>query len=103
MGSTKIALLLSIALMFGCQANEANQQAENMTSAEVSYPTTAGCGAMPPIRDKSKVADNLRKQGLITASMNQQEIDQVVADYISKRQKPFAKCPKPLTHKPSDS
>ncbi|UCX03095.1 hypothetical protein [Shewanella glacialimarina] len=100
---TKIALLLSIVLMFGCHANEVNQQAENITSAKVSHPTTAVCGAMPPIRDKSKIADNLRKQGLITASMNQQEIDQVVADYISKRQKQFAKCPKPLTHKPSDN
>lgn len=99
----KIILWLSIALMFGCQANEANQPAENITSAEVSGSTASGCGAMPPIRDKSQIADNLRKQGLITVSMNQQEIDQVVADYISKRQKQFAKCPKPLTHKPSDS
>ncbi|UJF22212.1 hypothetical protein [Shewanella sp. OMA3-2] len=103
MESTKIALVVSVVLMFGCQANEDNQQTENTASAEVSHSTTAGCGAMPPIRDKSKIADNLRKQGLITESMDPQEIDQVVAKYISKRQKKFAKCPKPLTHKPSDN
>lgn len=76
----------------GCQ-----HQSTAETAPVVAKPLIKDCGpnAMPPIRDPSKLIENLRAKGLITDDMNQAQIDKTVADYITKRQKAFEKCHKP--------
>lgn len=98
---TKIGLLLTVGLVLGCQASVENDSTSEASSKMADKTSHNGCGAIPPIRDKSKIADNLRKQGVITDDMDQQEVNQVVADYIRQRQKQFAKCPKPTLKQPS--
>ncbi|MCE9687893.1 hypothetical protein LZP73_17065 [Shewanella sp. AS16] len=50
------------------------------------------CGAMPPIRDTSKLKQNLIKKGVITKDMSEAEADAKVAEYIRQRQKAFESC-----------
>ncbi|NMH66213.1 hypothetical protein [Shewanella salipaludis] len=50
------------------------------------------CGAMPPIRDTSKLKQNLIKKGVITEDMSEAEADAKVAEYIRQRQKAFESC-----------
>ncbi|RTR37314.1 hypothetical protein EKG38_19105 [Shewanella canadensis] len=52
------------------------------------------CGAMPPIKDRSKLKQSLLERGLIKEEMSLDETDRVVAEYISKRQQAFEHCPK---------
>jgi len=52
------------------------------------------CGAVPPIRDRSKLKQSLQERGLIKEQMSLDEADRVVAEYINKRQQAFEHCPK---------
>jgi len=49
---------------------------------------------MPPIKDRSKLKQNLQERGLIKEEMSLDEADRIVAEYISKRQQAFEHCPK---------
>ncbi|RTR27703.1 hypothetical protein [Shewanella atlantica] len=52
------------------------------------------CGAVPPIKDRSKLKQSLQERGLIKEDMSLDEADRVVAEYINKRQQAFEHCPK---------
>ncbi|ABV39035.1 hypothetical protein Ssed_4433 [Shewanella sediminis HAW-EB3] len=52
------------------------------------------CGAMPPIKDRSKLKQSLLERGLIKEEMSLDEADRIVAEYINKRQQAFEDCPK---------
>ncbi|MDD8060562.1 hypothetical protein [Shewanella metallivivens] len=88
--------LLSLSLQ-GCHHQVTDAQTDKHTEIVVTKPILKDCGpsAMPPIRDRSKLIENLRAKGIITDDMDQAQIDKTVADYIAKRQKAFEKCHKP--------
>jgi hypothetical protein len=95
-----IIVMLGLVFMTlqGCQNQSAASKVdEQAATVVVTKPLIKDCGpsAMPPIRDRTKLTENLRKKGLITADMDQAQIDKIVADYITKRQKAFEKCHKP--------
>jgi hypothetical protein len=93
-----IIVMLGLAFMTlqGCQNPSAASKIDEQ-AVVVTKPLIKDCGpsAMPPLRDRTKLTENLRAKGLITAEMGQAQIDKVVADYITKRQKAFEKCHKP--------
>ncbi|QDE29533.1 MULTISPECIES: hypothetical protein [Shewanella] len=95
-----LIVMLGLAFMSlqGCQNQSAASKVDEQTDTEVvTKPLLKDCGpsGMPPLRDRTKLTENLRAQGLITADMDQAQIDKIVADYIAKRQKAFEKCHKP--------
>lgn len=89
-----VMLGLSFMSLQGCQHQSVASKVDDQAGTK---PLVKDCrpSAMPPLRDKTKLTENLRKQGLITADMSQAQIDKIVADYIVKRQKMFEKCHKP--------
>jgi uncharacterized lipoprotein NlpE involved in copper resistance len=94
-------IIVTLGLVFmtlqGCQNQSAASADEQAATVVVAKPLVKDCGpsGMPPLRDRTKLTENLRAQGLITADMDQAQIDKIVADYITKRQKAFEKCHKP--------
>ena len=94
MKSIFFVLGLAILSVQGCQHQST---AESAPIAVATKPLIKDCGpsGMPPIRDRSKLIENLRAKGVITDDMDQAQIDKTVADYITKRQKAFEKCHKP--------
>lgn len=87
-------LVLAILSVQGCQHQSTEEPVVDKIATK---PLVKDCGpsGMPPIRDRSKLIDNLRAKGVITDGMDQVQIDKTVADYITKRQQAFKKCPKP--------
>ncbi|MGX9462655.1 hypothetical protein ACWXWU_15690 [Shewanella sp. A14] len=90
-----VILGLTFLILQGCQYQSA--EPINQQPVIVTKPIIKDCGpsAMPPLRDRTKLIENLRAKGVITADMDQAQIDEIVADYITKRQKAFEKCHKP--------
>ena len=92
-----IIVMLGLAFMTlqGCQNPSVASNVDEQ--AAVTKPLIKDCGpsAMPPLRDRTKLIENLRAKGLITADMDQVQVDKIVADYITKPQKAFEKCHKP--------
>ncbi|CAM3452291.1 hypothetical protein SHVI106290_15095 [Shewanella violacea] len=52
------------------------------------------CGAMPPIKDRSKLKLSLINTGIITSEMSPEEADEKVAEFIRKKQQGFNNCHK---------
>jgi len=82
-------------VLLGCQSQPSESTADQQASNQTTIKPMLQCGGMPPLRDRSKLTENLRTKGLISGDMDQAQIDKVVADYIAKRQKAFEKCHKP--------
>lgn len=77
--------------LFAC-SHDAHEQ-----SIQASYPQDAThirCGSTPPLMDRTKLKQNLLKNGVITAEMTPEEADAKVAEYIRTRQKAFELCGK---------
>lgn len=84
----------------GCHSSEQASQpvTESQTqTAKVVKPLP--CHAMPPIRDTTKLKQNLIKNGYITADMTPEQADAKVAEYIQMRQEAFKRCGKDIKGK----
>ena len=97
MGCTKVIGLLIGGVLFGCQSSSTQSKVDDTDKPVDIAPKilVKNCGGISPIRDRTKLIDNLRISGVITADMDQQQIDKVVSEYIAKRQKAFQECHKP--------
>jgi hypothetical protein len=55
---------------------------------------TLVCSAPPPLKDTTKLKQNLLEKGYINAQMTEQEADAKVDEYIYQRQQAFKNCNK---------
>jgi hypothetical protein len=86
-------------------SHNANQETISQKKTPIAEPTagmttikgkkmTLVCSAPPPIKDTTKLKQNLLQKGYINAQMTEQEADAKVAEYIYQRQQAFKNCNK---------
>lgn len=99
-----LGTFISLLFVLGC--NTPSSQADN-TQPELSQISAQNetkspevkCGAMPPIQNKQKLVALLTERGKITPDMTQEQVEEVVAEYIRNKQKKFTDCPQPKSIK----
>lgn len=67
---------------------------KEVTTKEVGFKPPGDCSMSPPILDRSKITSMLTKNETISSNMSEQEIGQIVTDYINKKNKAFKGCKK---------
>ena len=90
-----VLVVLSVLVLNGCQLQEPKTEATLEVAAEhvkKVKPIPKNCNAMPPLKDKAKLIDMLRKDGRINESMTDEQVDDVVNSYINKKQQAFKRC-----------
>jgi len=75
------------------ETEEENKGTVANISTKMKNPTLCKAGS-PPLKDKSKLKNMLVNSGKITAEMSVQQINQVIRNYINKKQKAFKRCKK---------
>jgi hypothetical protein len=86
-------------------SQDANQETISQTKTPIAEPTagmttikgkkiTLVCSAPPPLKDTTKLKQNLLEKGYINAQMTEQEADAKVDEYIYQRQQAFKNCNK---------
>ena len=83
-------------MLMGASACQSSPQAENSTTPA---PTVAPvpltpCGSGAPHLDREKIKQLLLEQGVLTPEMTQEQQQQILSDYIRKRQQAYSKCKK---------
>ncbi len=84
----------------GCQAatshpNNSKESAQIAANKKIKKKRPMPCKAgSPPIKDRSKLKTMLTKSGKITNDMPLKKINDVINDYIKKKQQAFTHCNK---------
>ncbi|ABZ74669.1 hypothetical protein Shal_0093 [Shewanella halifaxensis HAW-EB4] len=94
--SLLVVIFLSIVFVSACnsRSQEIDQQSI-ITDSHSDLPRKhLLCSSTPPILDTTKLKANLKERGLITEQMTEAEAEQIVVEYIRKRQKAFQDCKK---------
>lgn len=88
------SLLLVVAGLTTLSACTHGKHEQSFQTSEAQDATHIRCGSTPPLQDRTKLTQNLLKNGVITADMTPEEADAKVAEYIRTRQKAFELCGK---------
>jgi len=89
-------LPVALMLMGASACQSSTPQAENPTppvTPAAPAPLTP-CGSGAPHLDRDKIKQLLLEQGVLTPEMTQEQQQQILSDYIRKRQQAYSKCKK---------
>ncbi|WP_448547118.1 hypothetical protein [Thalassotalea fusca] len=107
-GTIASLLVVSVVMLSGCRTNANEQESTALESkTEVTettekankgkyenLPKPCAVAKSPPIKDKSKIRELLIKQGKIQADMPEEKIQQLVREYITKKNQAYKLCKK---------
>lgn len=85
-------LLLIMAFMFLAVSCAQQSDSADSSAADSGYQPQLNCSAAPPIEDKSRLIKMLKDNGTISPEMNKQQIEQIVSDYIKRKNKKHKEC-----------
>jgi len=87
-------LLVSLIVIFlaACTVQQPDEQSNEST--EEQHKPKLNCSASPPILDKSKITEMLRNNGTLQSDMNQEEVEKIVNDYITRKNNNNKACTK---------
>jgi len=87
-------ILFVFTLMFFCFSCVSKVDPSVETPSRKSFKSKLNCSASPPVLDKNKIAKMLKDSGMITADMNEEESNQLVSDFINRKNNAHKDCNK---------
>lgn len=84
---------LCIFLLNGCQSKDEPQTATPSPQVATDPKMESTClQSTPPIQDLTKIESMLLEQGTITADMSQAQKEQIINDFIKRKNQAFKSC-----------
>ena len=90
-----LRLILTLGLTLSCIGCAQPEQQVNEQNTTILKQLEKGCSASPPVLDSPKMRQMLVNNGRLADDMTEDQIKQVVNDYINQKNKAIRNCKKP--------